>query len=335
MEPPQTGCPSGQVSCMESTTADCMAIQPIEVQSFDERFQLTIDKGTTALTIDKACVTCIGILEMAGLLSLPTDAYLIGILYDTVPDRAIFSPSATLTYSYDPASIPEGVAEDRMLIAYYDRVNGEWVVLDSVVDTTAKTVTAKISHFNDLAVLGYEPEAPPPAVFEISSFGISPGRVYLGDMVTISMLVTNTGGQSGSYEVVFKVNGEVEATKELILSSGASEQVSFTTLKGEVGSYSVDVNSVTGAFEVELMPLPTEPFPWWLIAVIIASLTAAALLTYILIAQKKYGGVSGALTVGVGQAVLGVPKLISNLVPKIASAFSSLVSKISQLIKRG
>jgi hypothetical protein len=321
-----TGCPAGQVSCINSTTTQCLVILPIEVTSFDERFQLTIDRGTTALTLNKACVTCIGILAMEGSPSPPKDAYVVSIMYDAIPDSANFSPPAIIKYSYDPASIPEGVAENRLVIAYYDKANGEWVVLDGVVDTEAKTITAQISQFNDLAVFGYEPEAPPPANFEISLFGISPDRVYSGETVTISMLVTNTGGQSGSYQVIFKVNGEVEATQEVILDTGASEQVSFTTLKGTVGTYSVDVNGATDTFNVELMPLPSEPFPWWLIAAIIAALTLAALLTYVFIAQKKPGGVSGALTVEITRIATLAPKLG----PKLKAVFSSLLSKFKK-----
>jgi len=272
---------------------------------------------------------------MTGSPSPPEAVYVIGIMYDVVPERATFSPPATLQYSYDPAVIPEGVPEESLVIAYHDGVNNKWVMLGSVVDTVAKTITARISRFNDLAVFGYEAEAPPPATFQISLFGISPDRVYIGDTVTITMLVANTGGQPGSYQVVLKINGAVEATQEVILDAGASERVSFTALKGDIGTYSVDVNGVNGTFEVEERPLPAEPFNWWLIVAIISALTLAALLSYVFIAQKKGGGVSGTLALEMGKAISLAPKLA----PKVMAVIRSLPSKLSKIkifkIKKG
>jgi hypothetical protein len=314
-------CPPGELYAGDNTTIEGFIFKTIVVRSFDERFELTIDTGITAMTSYGVCLSCIGILKMPDSPPLLEDASLIGVLYDSVPDRATFFPPATLEYSYDPTAVPEGVTEDMLFIAYYDRINDVWVPLDSVVDTQAKIVTATISRFNDLAVFGYQVEAPPPAAFEISSFGISPRRVLTGEPVTITLLVANTGGQPASYQVTLNINGATEASKEVILGPGAEERVSFTTLKGSAGTYSVDVNGATGAFEVELMPLPPEPFNWWLIVAIIAALTLAALLSYVFIAQKK-GGVSGTLMVELGK--------ITSLAPKIASAFSSLFSKIKK-----
>lgn len=321
-------CPPGEFYAGDKTTIEGFIFKTIVVKSFDERFEMTIDTGITAMTSYGVCLTCIGILEMGGSPLLLEDASLIGVLYDSVPDRATFSPPATLEYSYDPTAIPEGVAENRLFIAYYDRINDTWIQLDSVVDTQAKIVTAKISRFNDLAVFGYGVEAPPPAAFEISSFGISPSRVYTGETVTINMLVANTGGQAASYQVTLNINGAFEASREVILDAGAEEWVSFTTFKGFAGTYSVDVNGATGAFEVELMPVPPEPFNWWLIIAIIAALTLAVLLSYVFIAQKRQGGVNGALTVEMGK--------ITSLVPKVKAVFSSLFSKIKIFkIKKG
>lgn len=328
-------CPPGEVFAGDKTTSEGIIFKTIVVKSFDERFQLTIDLGIVAVTAYGTCLTCIGILKMGGSPSPPEDVHVIGVMYDAVPDRAAFFPPATLEYSYDPTAIPEGVPEERLFIAYYDGINDTWVKLDSVVDTEAKTITAKTSRFNDLAVFGYEAEAPPPAAFQISSFGISPSRVYIGETVTITMLVANTGGQSASYQVILKINGAAEAAKEIILDAGASERVSFTTLKGIAGTYSVDVNGVTGTFEVELMPVPPEPFNWWLIIGIFAALTLAALLTYVFIAQKKHGGVSGVLTMEMGRITSLAPKLA----PKVMAVIRSLPSKLSKIkifkIKKG
>ena len=71
------------------------------------------------------------------------------------------------------------------------------------------------------------------------------------------------------------------------------------------------------------MPLPSKPFPWWLIGAIIAAMTLAALLSYVFVARKKPSGVSGALTVEIGK----IPSLVPKLGSKVKKAFSSLFSK--------
>ncbi|GAH34511.1 unnamed protein product, partial [marine sediment metagenome] len=61
----------------------------------------------------------------------------------------------------------------------------------------------------------------------IEDLSISPSEVDIGEEVTISVLVTNTGSASGSYEVTLKIDGAVEASKEVTLNAGASKEVTF------------------------------------------------------------------------------------------------------------
>jgi hypothetical protein len=56
--------------------------------------------------------------------------------------------------------------------------------------------------------------------------------------------------------VTLKINGVTEATKEITVAGGASEEVVFTTVKDEAGSYSVDVNGLVGLFTVLEEPEP-------------------------------------------------------------------------------
>jgi len=330
------GCPVGQASAAGNITAEGLVIKPIVVKSFDGRFRLIIDAGTVALTRYGSRLTCIGINKM-GSPSPPEGAYVIGVTYDVAPKGATLSPPATLECSYSQNDLPQGVGEKTLVIAYYDEASGEWIKLDSVVNTETNTITAKISRLNDLAVFGYGVEAPPPAAFQISSLGISPTEIEIGEAVDITILVANTGGQSGSYQVILKINGVAETAQEVILDAGASKRVSFTTSKEAAGSYSVDVNGVTGAFEVKqkpappFVPTPAKPISWWLISAIIAAAALAALLTYLFLMQRKYSGVTGILSVEVGKAISLAPKLA----PKVAAAARSLLSKFNKLIKKG
>ncbi len=53
------------------------------------------------------------------------------------------------------------------------------------------------------------------------------------DTATITVLVTNVGGATGTYEVVLKLNGEVYAKKSVTLDAGKSETVSFGVLPAD------------------------------------------------------------------------------------------------------
>ncbi len=136
---------------------------------------------------------------MVGVEPLPRDASIIGLAYDFGPDGVIFDPPITLTWSYDPNDISEDVAEENLVLAWYDEAGDKWVELDCVVDTRNNTITASIEHFTTFAIIGMVTSAPesepevPVAVFHISELDISPGEVDIGQTVTIRVLVTTTG----------------------------------------------------------------------------------------------------------------------------------------------
>ena len=66
--------------------------------------------------------------------------------------------------AYDPAALPEGVAAEDLVLAYYDADTGEWVELtDIVVDTVNNTVSGTTSHFTQFAILAEVEVTPTPA----------------------------------------------------------------------------------------------------------------------------------------------------------------------------
>jgi len=219
-----------------------------------------IAKGVLVLTKDGQRLREIEVSPMAQPLPLPENGYIIGIAYDFNPDGATFEQPIELEIRYDPSQIPSGLDEQDLLIAYYDEEVAEWIELDSVVDTLGNTVTAKVSHFTTFAILGYR-VVPAPAAFTVSKLFISPAEVEIGQSVTISVIVTNTGGQPGTYKVVLKINGIVEATEEVTVSAGASKKVTFARAKDVAGSYSVEVDGLSGSFTVKEKPAPPEEIP--------------------------------------------------------------------------
>ncbi len=128
--------------------------------SEDGKLTLTIEEGTIALDKDGEPLSSL----MADVDPSPPDppegGNIIGLAYDFGPDGATFEPPITFAWSYDPDALPEGVAEEDLVIAYYDEDAGEWVELDCVVDTENNTITASVSHFTTFAVIARA--APPP-----------------------------------------------------------------------------------------------------------------------------------------------------------------------------
>ena len=235
----------------------------LEVVSADEMVTLYISKGVLAQTEDKQRLRKIEVLPMAEPPPLPENGYIIGIAYNLAPAGATFAPPIELEIRYDPSQIPDGLDEEDLLIAYYDEEAGEWVECECTCDPETHCITACVCHFTCFAIIGAITPLPPPApaAFTVSKLIISPTEIDIGQSVTISTIVANTGGETGTYEVALKINGVVEATKEVTVSAGANKKVTFTTAKDMAGSYLVDINGLSGSFTVKAAPPPPPPPP--------------------------------------------------------------------------
>ena len=223
-------------------------LETIEATSEDGILTLTIPDGTIALDEDGNRLGSLEVTIDESPPEPPEDAYIIGLAYSFGPGGATFDPPITLEYTYDPADIPEGVAAEDLVLAFYDEVAGEWIELVCVVDTVNNTITASVSHFTTFAIIGAV--TPPTAAFTVSSLSISPATVNIGETVTISLVVTNTGGKSGSYIVTLDINGVKEADETVTVAAGDSQEVSFSVTKEDAGIYSVAVAELTGSFTV-------------------------------------------------------------------------------------
>lgn len=156
----------------------------------------------------------------------------------------------------------------------YDPVAGEWTSLLATYlseDDTYVYFSAVSPGLSVFAVSGTT--VVPPADFEVSDLSISPEEAEPGETVTVSAKVTNVGGQSGSYEVKFHVEGTLEDTKTVTLSPDGSTTVTFTTSREAEGTYTVKVDGLTGSFEVKKPAV----FPWPAVLVIIIAIVIVAI----------------------------------------------------------
>jgi len=229
--------------------------------------------------------------------SAPPSGQAIILAYNLGPARATFSPQITLTIIYDLASLPEGVAEQGLYIAYWD--GSKWNSLATTVNVEANTVSCQPSHFTVFAVIGAV--APPPgihlltAALSVSNLSIQPAEAEPEEAVTITVSVANTGGTEGSYTVVLDINGVKEAEKSITVAAGGSESVSFSVTREEVGSYTVAVDGLSSSFTVVAPAPPAPPAPpvkppinWFLAGGIIAgALLLIGLLVFLLCREKR------------------------------------------------
>ena len=73
--------------------------------------------------------------------------------HDFRPSGAAFNPFINITLQYDPNSLPKGVSEKNIYIAYADTASGKWVKLGGVVDSVKHNITAQVTHFTVFAIL--------------------------------------------------------------------------------------------------------------------------------------------------------------------------------------
>ncbi|UCB42445.1 MAG: hypothetical protein JSV77_08270 [Dehalococcoidales bacterium] len=227
--------------------------------SDDGLASLTLPEGTQALKEDGDPISVITMVTMDPQPDPPTDNSVIGLVYDFDPDGATFDPPITITITYDPATLPEGVEEENLTIAMWDEDTGTWTKLPSTVDTENKTVSAQIDHFTGFAILA----AHAPAAFEVSKLSITPGQVETGQVVTIAVTLSNSGDLSGTYQLELFIVGVVTEVREVTLGGGESTVVYFEVIRSAARSYTVSVGGFTGIFIVEEGEViePPEPEP--------------------------------------------------------------------------
>jgi len=257
-----------------------------EFISEDKVISITIPDGDTALDGEGNPLTGVEFVAIESVPDPPEGVSIIGPFYQLGPDGATFDPPVTLTWSYDPADIPNGVAEEELVIAHYDEGAGEWQELEFEIDPGSDILTAYIDHFSTFAVIA--PLSTAPAAFTIGSLNISPPEVSAGEPVAISLVVTNTGEVAGSHTATLKINGVIAETVEVTVAGSGSETVTFTTSHDETGIHSVDVNGLSGSFTIGSStvkegaspPIAAAQAPpgersWWLTRVVIIAIAAA------------------------------------------------------------
>ena len=254
--------PPGTTSLTGRVDEEGVFLQDVAAVSVDGLVQVWVPEGTTGRTANGYRLSQITIVEMETPPQAPVGGNIIGLAYELGPDGAIFDSlvgqPVTVTFTFDPTQLPEGVDASELKLAVWNSVSGKWVELPTVVDTDANTVTAQINGFSIYAV-AYLPD---PATFAVSRLLVTPSTVEGGGVVRITATVSNSGDLEGTYSVELKVDGQVVETQEVTLGGGESTEVSFTTTSFVIGRHTVSVSGRSGSFTVAAKEEPvdtTEP----------------------------------------------------------------------------
>ena len=119
------------------------------------------------------------------------------------------------------------------------------------------------------------------AFFQVSDLTVTPSEVEPGDDVTVSVLVTNVGEESGGLGVELELDGAVADIKAVTLDGGASTTVSFSVSSDERGSHTVEVGGLSGSFTVEKAK---AWFPW---THVIVAIVLIAIVAYYFYSQRQ------------------------------------------------
>jgi len=101
-------------------------------------------------------------------------------------------------------------------------------------------------------------ESEAPTEFIASDLDINPIEVTIGEIVTVSVLLSNTGDLSGSHEVSLLIDGEVAQTKGITLDSGEMQEISFEVTPDTAGEFQVAIDGLSGSYVVKAPSSLTE-----------------------------------------------------------------------------
>jgi len=257
------GSVGGLTSVANSITEQGRFTEEVTAKSEDRKVELHIPRNTIGKKKGGALLSSISIKEVEDPPDPPAKSGVVGLVYDLGPDGATFDPPVSLTFKYSESKISAGVAEENLVLAYWDKTAGEWIELEGTVDPANNTITAEISHFTDFTTLAYTR----PASFTVTDLSISPAEVSTGETVTISVIVTNTGDLTGTYEVILKVNDSEVEVREVEVIGGESESVSFSVTGATAGTYTIEIEALSGSLVVKAEaaslapPAPSLPAP--------------------------------------------------------------------------
>jgi len=145
------------------------------------------------------------------------------------------------------------------LEAYESKTVSQNITLDTIGE-----YHVWVEGLTGIFTVGTWPPEPPlkPAELVLSDLSITPETAELwGDIdvwtFKITVNVTNVGEQEGMDKINLRVDGSIVDWRTVELKAGEQVTIIYDVTRG-VGSYTVEVDGLTGSFEVKAPPVPAE-----------------------------------------------------------------------------
>jgi len=93
--------------------------------------------------------------------------------------------------------------------------------------------------------------APPPAEFELTSLHIEPEETAVDETVNITVVVENIGGSEGIYTAILTVDGGPVDAKEVSITAGSSEVITFSLVEDTPDTYEIGIGGLKSTLTVK------------------------------------------------------------------------------------
>jgi len=157
------------------------------------------------------------------------------------------------------------------------------------IDTEDNKIT--LSLFPSQWEISYIIPLVPPADFQISDLNVTPSEVEAGEEVTVSVRITNVGGQAGSYTLPLIVNQTTEDTRTVTLEKGASNTTEFKVIRQTPGKYNIEIDGLIDEFtvsETSSNGTHSDPIPVEYFVAATAAVAAIFFVVFLLFRRRGY-----------------------------------------------
>ncbi len=141
-----------------------------------------------------------------------------------------------------------------------------------IVENAEGEYLAKIGSLSTSFRITSEANPAKPAEFQVTDLTVNPTSVLTGEVVDISLKVTNVGEATGDYTVTLRIDGVVRDTRVVSLAGQATDVVEFEVSESTSGTHNVEVagmsesftvSSASGSPDTRLHNLIVKPYEVW------------------------------------------------------------------------
>ncbi len=90
--------------------------------------------------------------------------------------------------------------------------------------------------------------------FQVGPLNFSRNGASVGETVTVSTNVKNTGGIAGTYKAILIIDGKLAEQKDVSIGAGQTQPVSFQVTESAPGDYKLEINDLSAVLSVYKWP---------------------------------------------------------------------------------